>query len=491
MIPRVDLPPELWLALAFLLGLVAGAVALHLWAGRTRAALRRSATEQTRLLDEHRQLSTRLAIAEDKLGALGRLESDLSQAQARIEALHGEVRTESIARAAAEQRARQAEVLPEREAQVARLQQKVAELETRLVEERKAAEEKLVLMREAEKQLTTQFENLASRILEEKTQRFTEQNRLNLKALIDPFKEQLGQFRQRVDEVHLSDSKDRASLREALTQLQLQTQRINQEALNLTRALKGDKRAQGAWGELVLERVLEQSGLRKGIEYEVQGVFQDEGGNRLRPDVIVHLPDGKDVVIDSKVSLLAYERHITAHDEAEQAAALREHVIAVRRHIEQLSARDYANLNGLRSLDFVLMFLPIEAAFVAAFQADEALFAAAFDRHIVVVTPTTLLATLRTIDNIWRYERQSENARTIADNAARLYDKFVGFVEDLEKIGNGIDSLHKTYDAAMNKLSRGRGNLIRQVEGFRALGVEPRKTLPAGLVEPEEEKGAG
>lgn len=435
----------------FIGGLLAFALWLVAAPQRRRSAAALVAAEQGR-----QEALLQLAVAQERLAAAQHTAVQLQQLEQVRAALAEQLREQSMRLAAAE---------------------------TRLTEERRAFAEKQAVWQEAEREMTERFENLANRILEDKAQRFTEQNRTNLEALMQPFKEQLGEFRKKIDEVHVTDSQDRASLREVLRQLQAQTQQINQDAVNLTRALKGDKRAQGAWGELVLEKVLEQSGLRRGVEYEPQGSFRSDDGARLRPDVIIHLPDGKDVVIDSKVSLVAYERHVGTSDEMEQASALREHIAAVRRHIEQLSAKDYAGLPGLRSLDFVLMFMPIEAAFVAAFQADEQLFAAAFEKHIVVVTPTTLLATLRTIDNIWRYERQNENARAIGENAAKLYDKFCGFVDDLEKIGTGIASLQKNYDEAMNKLTRGRGNLVRQVEGFRDLGVRPKKALPKGLLE--------
>jgi DNA recombination protein RmuC len=258
---------------------------------------------------------------------------------------------------------------------------------------------------------------------------------------------------------------------------------MNQEALNLTRALKGDKKTQGNWGEMILEKVLEQSGLRKGIEYETQGAFRDEDNKLFKPDVIVRLPEDKDVVIDSKVSLLAYEEYCSAEDEQDRINALKAHTKAVRNHILGLSDKDYSGLKGLRSLDFVLLFMPIEAAFMAAFQADEKLFTEAFEHKIVVVTPTTLLATLKTIENIWRYERQNENAKMIADKAGTLYDKIRGFVEDLEKLGTQLSTVNKTYDGVMNKLTTGNGNLIRQASNFVDLGVKVKKTLPKSLAE--------
>ena len=353
-----------------------------------------------------------------------------------------------------------------------------AELQTRIVESRKNADEKLALMHKAEKELAGQFENLANRILEEKSQRFSEQNKSNLNNLISPLREQLQEFKKKVEDVHTTDIKDRASLMQEIKGLREHTQQINQEAVNLTRALKGDKKAQGNWGELILEKVLEQSGLRKGIEYETQGGFRDADAKLLKPDVIVHLPEQKDVVIDSKVSLLAYERYSSTDDEIKRTIALNEHIDAIRQHIRTLSSKNYADLKGLRSLDFVLMFMPIEAAFLVAFQHDEELFTDTFSQNIIIVTPTTLLATLRTIENIWRYEHQNENAKIIADKAGQVYDKVRGFVEELEKLGNQLDTVHNTYDNVMNKLTRGKGNLVRQANSFVELGVKVKKKLP-------------
>lgn len=394
-------------------------------------------------------LNTALAVADERTSRLAGLESQLEEKAALIETL----RNQHTA------------------------------LQTRLEAERAGMEEKLGLLRNAEAQLIAQFENLASKILEEKSQKFTEQNKTQLDGLLTPFRDQLGDFRKKVDDMHLDEVKDRASLRQEIQSLRQQTQQINQEAINLTRALKGDKKVQGAWGEMILERVLERSGLRRGIEYETQGGFRDADNKLFKPDVIIHLPEAKDIVIDSKVSLVAYERYATLDDGAEREGALRDHIQAVRHHVKTLGQKDYAGLNGLRSLDFILMFMPIEAAFLVAFQHDEKLFNDAFTNQIVIVTPTTLLATLRTIENIWRYERQNENAKAIADKAGAVYEKLRGFLEDMERLGNQLNSVHRAYDDAMNKLTRGRGNLVRQAESFVELGVKVSKNLPKTMLE--------
>ena len=385
--------------------------------------------------------------------------------------------------------------LKEKSKQAENLQRDQAGLQAQLIEQRKSMDEKLALLQQAEAQLTERFENMANRILEEKAQTFAERNKLQLDGLLTPFRHQLGEFKQRVDEVHVDDARDRASLRQEIKNLQQQTRQINEDAVNLTRALKGDKKVQGTWGEMILERVLERSGLRKGVEYEIQGGYRDTEQRLFKPDVVVFLPGGKDIIIDSKVSLVAYERYASLDDGQERDAALREHALAVRKHVKTLGGKDYSALKGLRTLDFVLMFLPIEAAFLVAFQQDETLFDDAFAENIVIVTPTTLLATLRTVENIWRYERQYENAKIIADKAGSVYDKLRGFLEEMEKLGIQIDCLHKTYDDAMNKLARGRGNLVRQAESFAELGVKVGKSLPkaslerAGLEEPDERDG--
>ena len=360
---------------------------------------------------------------------------------------------------------------------------KNAELQTRMHEQLKNAEEKLTLLKDAEIRLNNQFENLAGKIFDERNRQFTEHNKTSLDHIVKPLREQLGEFKQRIETVYDNENKDRISLREEIVSLRRDTAQMNQEALNLTRALKGDKKSQGNWGEMILETVLEKSGLRKGIEYETQGAFRDENNGLFKPDVIVRLPEDKDIIIDSKVSLLAYERHCSTEDDAERIAALKQHTEAVRTHIKSLSSKDYSGLKGLRSLDFVLLFMPIEAAFIAAFQADERLFTDAFEHKIIVVTPTTLLATLRTIENIWRYERQNENARAIADKAGIVYDKIRGFVEDLDKLGKQLSTVHMTYDGVMNKLTQGHGNLIRQASSFVDLGVKVKITIPKSMTE--------
>ncbi len=426
-----NLPP---LVLAFI-GLLAGALLMYLLNSKDKATISK--------------LSTDLAVSEEKLKQLHNKESELRQLQQR----YMETKTKN------------------------------AELQARMHEQVKNAEEKLALLKDAEVRLNNQFENLAGKIFDERNRQFTEHNKTSLDHIVKPLREQLGEFKQRIETVYDNENKDRISLREEIVSLRRDTAQMNQDALNLTRALKGDKKTQGNWGEMILETVLERSGLRKGIEYETQGAFRDENSKLFKPDVIIRLPEDKDIIIDSKVSLLAYERHCSSEDDAERTAALKQHTEAVRTHIKSLSSKDYSGLKGLRSLDFVLLFMPIEAAFIAAFQADERLFTDAFEHKIIVVTPTTLLATLRTIENIWRYERQNENARAIADKAGIVYDKIRGFVEDLDKLGKQLSTVHATYDGVMNKLTQGQGNLIRQASSFVDLGVKVKKTIPKSITE--------
>lgn len=400
-------------------------------------------------------------------------EADLAARRERIQGLEQE----------SEQYKRRVEELT---SELGQLQVELREQQVTLDKERRNAAEKLELLERNRDSLKQEFENLANRIFEQKNERFTQQTRTSLDSLLNPFRDQLQDFRKRVEDVYTSETRDRQALRSEIKSLQDLNKQITEEAASLTRALKGDKKVQGNWGELILERVLERSGLRKGVEYETQGSYRDSDNQLLRPDVIVHLPDQRNLIIDSKVSLVAYQEWVNAEEDEVRAEALKQHVEAVRNHIRTLSEKDYSQLNGLHSPDFVLLFMPIEPAFVAAFQQDENLFAEAFERKIIVVTPTTLLATLRTIENIWRYERQSQNARRIADRAGAVYDKLRVFVEAMERLGSQLHTAQGTYDNAMNTLTRGRGNLISQANRFVELGVRVKKELPKSIVDQAE-----
>ncbi|PNW26749.1 DNA recombination protein RmuC [Formosa algae] len=333
-----------------------------------------------------------------------------------------------------------------------------------------------------QEQLRKDFELLANRILEEKSEKFTLQNKENIKSILHPLQEKIQGFEKKVDDSQKESISMHSALKEQLLGLKDLNQQMTKETSNLTRALKGDSKMQGNWGELVLERVLEKSGLEKDREYFVQQNFTRTDGTRVLPDVVLHLPDGKKMIIDSKVSLTDYERYVNANDDVERATVLKAHVNSIRRHVEQLSAKNYQDLYDIESPDFVLMFIPIEPAFAIALHEDNALYNKAFEKNIVIVTPTTLLATLRTIDSMWNNEKQQRNALEIAKLAGSLYDKFEGLIKDLTGVGKKLDDAKKDYAAAMNKLVDGRGNLVTSVEKLKKMGAKAKKALPESIV---------
>ncbi|GGW40537.1 DNA recombination protein RmuC [Arenibacter certesii] len=328
---------------------------------------------------------------------------------------------------------------------------------------------------------TKEFENLANKILDEKSSKFTEQNRENIKNILAPLQEKIVLFEKKVEDSQKESVGMHSALREQLANLQTQNLKITQEAENLTKALKGDSKMQGNWGELVLERVLEKSGLEKDREYSVQQSFKREDGTKVLPDVIIHLPDGKKMIVDSKVSLTDYERYVNSEDELREKY-LKDHIHSLRRHVDQLSAKKYEDLYEMDSPDFVLMFVPIEPAFAIAINHDNSLYNKAFEQNIIIVTPSTLLATLRTIDTMWNNEKQQRNAIAIARQAGALYDKFEGFVGDLTKVGKKMDEAKTEYKGAMNKLVEGRGNIIVSIEKLKKMGAKAKKSIPEPLL---------
>ena len=368
------------------------------------------------------------------------------------------------------------------------LERDYAVLHTRNEENTRAFEEKIRLLDEAKVQMKVQFEQLASQIFEQKAKTFDEAHTKGLDLLLKPFREQIAQFATQSKEQFIHDAKERQSLKDEIVRLKSLNERLSADAINLTQALKGENKTQGNWGEIVLERILEESGLREGHEYELQSTLSDEEGKKFRPDVIIHLPQNKDIIIDSKVSLVAYDAFIRAETDEERSHALKQHLLSIHSHIKGLGSKRYEQLSGVRTLDFVLLFMPIEGAFLLALEHDNTFFKTAYEQNIVVVSPSTLLVTLRTIEHIWRSEYQERNAREIAASAEALYEKLVAFVEDMEKIGEQIGRTQKSYDAAMNKLSTGKGNLIRRAEGMRKLGLKPKKALPSSVTENEEEE---
>ncbi|MDG6778570.1 DNA recombination protein RmuC [Thiomicrorhabdus sp. zzn3] len=367
-----------------------------------------------------------------------------------------------------------------------RLGEANAELNATLELERQKAEEKIQLLEEAKKQLANEFKVLANQIFDSKQQQFNEHSRQNMESVVKPMKAALESFQQRVEHVHKEDLEGRAGLAEQLKQLQSLNAKMSQEAQNLTQALKGDSKTQGNWGELILERLLERSGLREGIEFEREKSFVDDEGRRLRPDVILNLPDHKHIIIDSKVSLLHYEQALNSESEAARTKALKQHLNSLKAHIDTLASKRYEHLERLNAPDFVLMFVPVEGAYLMAIESDPSVFENAFEKRVAVVTPTTLFTTLKTIEQLWRYERQSENTVKLIKRAADVHDKFVGFVETFERVGKQIDTAHNSYQTARKQMMSGSGNLVRQAEMLKELAGKTKKEIPKHLLDEAE-----
>ncbi|MED5465751.1 MAG: DNA recombination protein RmuC [Myxococcota bacterium] len=464
--------------LSLLAGLLVGTLLTGYWSHRRLQAelLAVQAPLQTRcevLQEQLTQAQTSLQSATDAHKEAGEALQQLQVEQARTQE-----KTAAIPRL--EEALRDKEEACERlQEEGSRQQTTIAELELKLTNERRQTTEKLALLENAKEELSNQFKVLAQGILEEKSERFTKQNKTQLDEILKPFKTQLGDFRKRVDDVYTQDTKDRTSLHTQIVELQKLNQQLSGDAINLTRALKGDSKTQGNWGELVLERILEESGLQEGREYRREVSVTSEDGSRRRPDVVINLPEDKHVVVDSKVSLTAYESFCAAQDDSEREKLLKEHIQSMRTHIRGLSATNYEDLPGLRTLGYILMFVPVEPAFLLAMQEDKTLFLDAFNQNIMIVSPTTLLLTLRTIDSIWRNEEQNRNAMEIARQAGNLYDKFVGFVETLEDVGDKLNKARLSYEKATGQLSSGRGNLVGKTQSLKKLGIKSKKELPA------------
>lgn len=350
------------------------------------------------------------------------------------------------------------------------------------LEENKQEVEKL------NEKFSKEFENLANKILDEKSLKFTAQNKENIKDILNPLQEKIKGFEEKVDKTHKESIDYHAALRQQILGLKELNQQMSKETINLTKALKGDNKMQGNWGELVLERVLEKSGLEKDREYFVQQSFTNDEGKRVLPDVVIHLPDNKKMIVDAKVSLVAYEQYVNEEEDLLKEQFLKEHVNSLKRHVNELSEKKYEDIYKIESPDFVLLFIPIEPAFAVALNSDTYLYNKAFEKNIVIVTPSTLLATLRTIDTMWNNEKQQRNALEIARQAGALYDKFQGFLIDLIGIGKRIDESKKEYSNAMNKLVEGRGNIITSVEKLKKMGAKAKKALPESLLEKANEE---
>lgn len=364
-------------------------------------------------------------------------------------------------------------------------QAKLHQVTTLLQETQRAAQEKQQLLMESEARLSTQFENLANRIFDNSHKRVDEHNKQSLDKILLPLKEQLEGFKKQVNDSFNGEAKERHTLTQEIRQLQQLNQRMSEETLNLTQALKGNNKLQGNWGEVILSRVLENSGLREGYEYDTQVALRNEQGELYKPDVIIHLPEQRDVIVDAKMTLLAYEKYYNSETDCDRSAALNEHIHAIRQHIRGLSKKNYHQLKTLKTLNFVLMFIPIEAAFLLAIEKDPTLIEEALKQNIMLVSPSTLIVTLRTIHQIWRYEQQNKNSQAIAEQASKIYDKVRLFVDDMQLIGVSLNKAQNSYRDALKKLAEGRGNLLSQVEQFRHLGVEVKKEIAdvAPLVE--------
>ena len=361
--------------------------------------------------------------------------------------------------------------------------QNAIRLEAALESERKQGLGRIESLNEAKEALTIQFKNLANDILDDKTRRFTEQNALSLDALLKPLQTKLTEFKEQVSTSYANESRERFALKSEIERLSALNVKMSDETRSLTQALKGDSKVQGNWGELVLESILESSGLRKGEEYLVQDSRTQDDGSRVQPDIVVRLPEGRHLVVDSKVSITAYARYAESVDADTAQIELNAHIQSLRQHIQGLSSKNYSSLYGVGSVDFVLMFIPIEPAFLLALKSAPNLYQEALAKNIVLVCPSTLMATLRTVAHLWRQDHQNKNALEIARQCGALYDKFVGFVDDMEKLGQRIDQAQGSYHDAFNKLKTGNGNLIRTAEKVRELGVKPSKTLPVGLLD--------
>lgn len=360
--------------------------------------------------------------------------------------------------------------------------------EAQLEHERKASQEKLELLQKNKEQMTLEFKELANKILESNSEKFSTQNQENLSKMITPIKEQFNDFKKQIDDVYVKEAKDRSMLQAEIKSIKEINHQMSADAKNLTNALKGESKKQGVWGEMILESVLEHSGLREGEEYEREVSMEHESdGSRYRPDVVVHLPDTRDIIIDAKTSLTAYEQYTSAQDEDQKELFAGQHLASMKKHIKDLSEKDYTNLKGVETLDFIFMFVPIESALLMALEYDHTLFDHAFKKNVILVGPTTLMVSLRAVENTWKYEHQQRNAQEIAKRAGLLYDKFVGFIESVDKLGKQIGTVQKTYDDAFSKMHTGAGSVTSQFQMLEKLGAATSKKLPEHINKQIEE----
>jgi DNA recombination protein RmuC len=370
--------------------------------------------------------------------------------------------------------------------QMIRLREQLAAVQEKNLQERKQFTEQINLLQSARSDLTKEFENLANRIFENKQHQFTQHSQHLLDSTLNPLRNQLQDFRKKIEDAYDKENSERNRLAGQIIELQKQAQKIGEDAVNLAQALKSNHKFQGNWGEMILERLLEDCGLQKGREYDTQINFTAADGARLIPDVIIHLPDNKDIVIDAKCSLVDYEKYVVTEDEAEKKQHLQNHINAVRAQIKNLSIKDYEKIEGIKALDFVFIFIPIEAAFMVALQQEPGLYKEAYDRRIILVSPTTLLATLRTVDNIWRYEKQNKHAERIAKEAGALHDQFVLLLESMDAIGYSLDKAQESYIKVRERLQTGRGNLVKRVDDIRRLGAKTKRIIRSDILDDME-----
>ncbi|WP_163709657.1 DNA recombination protein RmuC [Mangrovibacterium lignilyticum] len=418
-----------------------------------------------KLKSKSQELETK-SFETERIAAQTEYERNKAQLEERVSNLHAEKGrlNEQLGQTELE-RAQKAERLAKAEVEFANLREKLASQKQE--------------MEELQKKFTTEFENVANKILKQNSQEFTLVNQKNISEILTPLREKIQLFEKKVEDTYEKGLKDQTDLKAELKKLHDLNMKISDEANNLTKALKGDVKKQGNWGEVILEKILERSGLKEGQEYSKQFSTLNENGQRIQPDIVINLPDQKHIIVDSKVSLVAYERWVNSTEEDDRSKFIKEHLQSLKSHVKLLSDKHYQLAQGINSPDFVLLFVPIESSFSVAIEADQELFSFAWDNKVVIVSPSTLLATLRTIASIWQQENQTRNALEIAEQGGKLYDKFVNFIADLEKVGNNLDQTRKNYDLAMNKLYDGRGNLIRSAEKLRELGAKASKELPA------------
>ncbi len=451
---------------AVLMGLIVGAALAFFYAKSQSGSLLSTANEKARILES----------------TVNELKQDIKNVTQSAEGRLQEERKNAEARLLQERNVAQTQLQDERK-KVEALSTDYSKAKTENENNEKRLAEQKGELEQLNKKFTTEFENLANRILDEKSQKFTDQNRTNLDIILNPFKEKLKEFENKVDQTYRAESAERITLKTEIKNLVELNKQISEEANNLATALKGDNKQQGNWGELVLEKVLERSGLVEGTEYKTQITSTNVDGDKIRPDVVIFLPDDKHVIVDSKVSLIAYNACVNSVSEEERLKYLKLHIESLRSHIKLLSDKNYQTAAGFESPDFVLLFVPIESSFSLAVQGDAELFNYAWDRKIVIVSPSTLLATLRTIASIWKQERQTRNALQIAEEGGKLYDKFVTFYDDLKNVGKKMEDAKESYVDAMKKLYDGSGNLVKRAEKMRELGAKTTKQLPQNIID--------